>query len=139
MFLILFIATDFVSIRPGYSNEFSWISIWPLVKPHADCSVAYWKHFYCVLHTIGWIVSIVTCELGERFETDLIKASKFFWFAIQSFKIFLICVSIQSFRNQIATKYTICASLYCSHAKQTKHNLMSLNNKQKSLCQMATT
>jgi len=63
-------------------------------------------------------VSIVTFELGERFETHLIKASKFFWFAFQSFKIFLICVSIQSLRNQIATEYTICASLFCSHAKQ---------------------
>ena len=111
-----------MSITPGYSDEFSWISIWPLVKPHADCSVAYSKHFNCVLHTIGWIVSIVTCELGERFETHLIKASKFFCFAFQSFKILLICVSIQSFRNQIATEYTICASLYCSYAKQIKKN-----------------
>ena len=32
-----------------------------------------------------------------------------------------------------------CASLYCSHAKQIKEILMSLDNNQKSLYQMATT
>jgi len=31
--------SDFVSTTPGSSNEFSRISIWPLVKAHADCSV----------------------------------------------------------------------------------------------------
>jgi len=50
-----------------------------------------------------------------------------------------VSVSIQSFRNQIAIEYTSCASFHCSHAKQIKENLMSLNNKQKSLCHMATT
>jgi len=50
-----------------------------------------------------------------------------------------VSVSIQSFRNHIAIEYTTCANLYCSHAKQIKEILMNLNNKQKSLCQMATT
>jgi len=50
-----------------------------------------------------------------------------------------VSVSIQSFRNHIAIEYSTCASLYCSHAKQIKEILMSLNNKQKSLFQMATT
>jgi len=50
-----------------------------------------------------------------------------------------VSVSIQSFRNHIAIEYTTCASLYCSPAKQIKEILMSLNNKQKSLCQMVTT
>jgi len=50
-----------------------------------------------------------------------------------------VSVFIQSFRNHIAIEYTSCASLHFSHAKQIKQILLSLNNKQKSLCQMATT
>ena len=34
-----FTYSDSVLITPGSSNEFPWISIWPLVKPHADCCV----------------------------------------------------------------------------------------------------
>jgi len=49
-----------------------------------------------------------------------------------------VSVSIQSFRNHIAIEYTTCASLYCSHVKQIKE-ILSLDNKQKSLCQMETT
>jgi len=41
------------------------------------------------------------------------------------------------FRAGYAT--ATCASLYCSHAKQIKEILMSLDNNQKSLHQMATT
>jgi len=43
------------------------------------------------------------------------------------------------FSNQIEFECTANASLYCSHAKQIKLILISLNNKQKSLCQMAST
>jgi len=50
-----------------------------------------------------------------------------------------VSVSIQSYRNHIAIEYTNWASLYCSHAKEIKEIFMSLNIKQKSLCQMATT
>jgi len=54
-----------VLITSGPSNEFPWISIWLLVKPHADC---------CVVNTqstlaascVCWIVPIVTCESRER-------------------------------------------------------------------------
>ena len=31
--------SDFVSTTPGFSNKFSRILIWPLLKPHANCSV----------------------------------------------------------------------------------------------------
>ena len=37
--LVSFIHSDFVVITPESSNKFPWISIWRLVKPHANCCV----------------------------------------------------------------------------------------------------
>jgi len=37
--VVLFIHSDFVVITPESSNKFPWISIWRLVKPHADYCV----------------------------------------------------------------------------------------------------
>ena len=72
-FSFLFICSDFVSMPPGSSNEFSRISEWPLVKPNADRSVDIIEALWLRL-AFRWIVSIVMCELGNRFDTHLIKA-----------------------------------------------------------------
>ena len=71
-FSFLFIWSDFVSITPGSSNEFSWISEWPLVKPHADCSVDILKALW-PRPAFGESCRLL-CELGKGFDTHLIKA-----------------------------------------------------------------
>jgi len=51
-----------VVITPGSSNEFPWISVWPLVKPHARYCVDILMAASCVC----WIVPIVTCDSIKR-------------------------------------------------------------------------
>ena len=50
---------------PGFSNEFPWTSIWPLVKPHADCCVDNAQRTLAA-SCVCWIVPIVALESGER-------------------------------------------------------------------------
>jgi len=50
--LVFFTCSDPVLITPGSSNEFPWISIWRLVKPHAD---------YCVdIQNARWLRPVFT-------------------------------------------------------------------------------
>jgi len=59
-------------MKPGPSNEFPWISIWPLAKPYADYCVVIPKARGCV----RWTVSIVQAKelVVDRVWKHLIKA-----------------------------------------------------------------
>ena len=57
--LVLF---NLVMITPEFSNEFPWISIWRLVKPHGIYCVDILKHTGCVC----WIVPTVTFDSIKR-------------------------------------------------------------------------